>query len=112
MPEWGGAFEVRVVEDGGLESQKLLRCELGARTGGEQFQRTGKSTPRSLKKQFQAARVPAWQRTGPLVYSGRELLYVPGLGIDARALARRGAPMLSLRWLPTGAATGHGSRCP
>ena len=112
VPEWGGAFEVRVVEQGGLESHKLLRCELGVRTGGEQFQRTGKSTPRSLKKQFQAARVPAWQRTGPLVYSGRELLYVPGLGIDARALARRGAPMLSLRWLPKGAATGHGSRCP
>ena len=112
VPEWGGAFEVRAVDHGGLESQRLCRCELSARTGGEQFQRSSESMPRSLKKQFQSARVPAWMRTGPLVYDGRELLYVPGLGIDARALAQRGTPMLSLRWLPVGRAPGRGGRCP
>ena len=112
VPQWGGAFEVCAVDQGGLESQRLRHCELSARTGGEQFQRSTRSMPRSLKKQFQAARVPAWLRTGPLVYAGRELLFVPGLGFDARALAQRGAALLSLRWLPAGAAPSRGDRCP
>ena len=53
---------------------------------------------RSLKKQYQAADVPAWERDGPLVYSGGQLVFVPGLGIDARALALPGQPQLGLRW--------------
>ena len=44
--------------------------------------------------------MPAWQRDGPLLYSGGELLFVPGLGIDARCHAPRGATMVGLRWLP------------
>ena len=36
--------------------------------------------------------MPAWERDGPLVYRGEQLLYVPGLGIDARALAAKGVP--------------------
>ena len=58
--------------------------------------------PRSLKKQFQALGVPAWQRGGPLVFAGAQLLYVPGLGIDARALAAQGTPQWSMEWLPDG----------
>ena len=100
VPSWSGTFEVRAVPSGGLPSQQLCHCELRARSGGEQFQRSSKSVPRSLKKQFQAARVPAWQRSGPLVYGEGQLLFVPGLGIDARVQARPGAPMLHLRWLP------------
>jgi tRNA(Ile)-lysidine synthase len=38
-----------------------------------------------------------------LLYQSGELLYVPGLGIDARCKAADGAAMLSLRWLPDGA---------
>ena len=91
---------VSEVASGGLEPQDLRRCELRARQGGEQFQRSRRSVPRSLKKQFQAARVPSWQRNGPLVYASGQLLYVPGLGIDARVQARDGGPMLALRWLP------------
>ncbi len=100
VPSWGGAFEVCAAASGGLSPQQLRHCELRVRSGGEQFQRSSKSVPRSLKKQFQAARVPAWQRAGPLVYGMGQLLYVPGLGIDARVQVQPGGPMLHLRWLP------------
>jgi tRNA(Ile)-lysidine synthase len=62
--------------------------------------------PRSLKKQYQAAGIAAWQREGPLLYAGELLVFVPGLGLDARACAqpphgRRST--LTLRWRPVGA---------
>ena len=100
MPTWGGAFEVCAVDSGGLAPDRLCRCELLGRRGAEQYQRSLRSVPRSLKKQFQSAGVPAWQRDGPLVYADGQLLFVPGLGIDARAQAEGGKPMLGLRWLP------------
>jgi tRNA(Ile)-lysidine synthase len=100
VPAWRGSFEVMAVPDGGLAPRRLRDCELRGRCGGEQFQRSLRSLPRSLKKQFQAAGLAAWQRGGPLVYGGGELLYVPGLGIDARVQAHGDVPMLGLRWLP------------
>jgi tRNA(Ile)-lysidine synthase len=102
VPGWRGVFEVRCIDRGGLEPERLRQCELRARAGGEQFQRSLRSVPRSLKKQFQAAGVPAWRRDGPLVFDGAELLYVPGLGIDARARADGAKRLLDLRWLADG----------
>ena len=55
-----------------------------ARSGGEQWQAQPRSTPRSLKKQYQAAGIAAWQRDGPLVIADDRLVFVPGLGVDAR----------------------------
>ena len=74
-------------------------ASLRPRSGGEKFQRTPGSVPRTLKKQYQATGLPAWQRGGPLVYAGNDLLFVPGLGIDARRHADAGRPMLGLNWL-------------
>jgi len=54
--------------------------------------------PRSLKKQFQAAARPSWARRGPLVYVGEQLIYVPGLGLDARCVAAIGVTQARLRW--------------
>ncbi len=102
VPAWQGAFEVRIVECEGIAPQRLRDCVLRERLGGERFQCRPASLPRSLKKQYQAAGVPAWARGGPLVFAGDELLYVPALGIDARCHASVGAPMLSLRWVPGG----------
>lgn len=97
VPGWHGAFEVRR-HPGGLWRHDLRQCTLRERSGGERFQRAPNALPRSLKKQFQAARVPAWQREGPLVFSGERLLFVPGLGADARHCAAAGAPALMLHW--------------
>jgi tRNA(Ile)-lysidine synthase len=101
VPQWHGAFEVAAVATGGLHRERLRHGELRARTGGERFQRAPASVPRSLKKQFQAAGVPAWARDGPLLYTLGELSYVPGLGIDARRLGAPGGELLALRWVAT-----------
>ncbi len=97
---WGGSFVVTRSDEFGLEPQHLRECELRARSGGEDFQRSARAVPRSLKKQYQAARVPQWSRCAPLVYSGGQLLFVPGLGIDARQLTAVPGVALQLHWLP------------
>ncbi|MBK7615789.1 MAG: tRNA lysidine(34) synthetase TilS [Vitreoscilla sp.] len=100
LPPWQGRLQVTRVQVGGLPLALLAHASCRARVGGEAFQSHAKGVPRSLKKQYQAAAVPAWQRVGPLVFAGEQLLWVPGLGPDARALAQAGEPQASLSWLP------------
>jgi tRNA(Ile)-lysidine synthase len=98
VEDWGGALVVQRVDAGGVLPQWLHHLQLRPRSGAERFQARAGSPPRSLKKQFQAAGVPAWAREGPLVYAGDRLLYVPGLGTDARCLAPAGAEQWRLEW--------------
>jgi tRNA(Ile)-lysidine synthase len=98
VPTWGGHFVVESVPSGGIESTRLSRSQLRAREGGERFQFGPNAIARSLKKQFQARRIPAWERDGPLLFDGTQLLYVPGLGIDARAIANAGRVQVRVRW--------------
>lgn len=100
LPGWGGRLKVSRVKEGGVPLAWLAQLELRVRKGGERFQAGIGRPPRSLKKQFQSAAVPAWARDGPLVYSGGQLVFVPGLGLDARVLALPGQPQVTLRWLP------------
>jgi tRNA(Ile)-lysidine synthase len=100
VPAWGGAWQVDAVPQGGLPAVLLSQARLCARGGGEQFQAHAKGLPRALKKAYQSAAVPAWQRTGPLLFAGERLLFVPGLGPDARALAAPGEEQRVLRWQP------------
>ena len=100
LPGWSGALHVRNVRDTGVPLAWLAHLELRERSGGERFQSGIGRPPRSLKKQFQAAGVPTWERTGPLVYSGGQLVFVPGLGLDARVIGLPGQPLVSLRWVP------------
>lgn len=100
LPGWGGALEVARVKEGGVPLAWLARLELREREGGERFQAGIGRPPRSLKKQFQSAAVPAWAREGPLVYSGGQLVFVPGLGLDARVLGLPGQPLVTLHWRP------------
>ena len=99
-PSPGGALRSTPVEQGGVAVAVLRDARWSLRQGGERFQHAPGTPPRSLKKQFQAAGVPAWQRDAPLLFSadGR-LLFVPGLGIDARALAAPGEPQFALSWV-------------
>lgn len=101
LPGWGGVLVAERVRAGGVPTALLVALSLQPRRGGEQFQGEAGRPARSLKKQYQAAAVPAWARGGPLLY-GRDgrLLFVPGLGIDARVLAAPGEPQLALRWEP------------
>ena len=96
---WGGRLRVRPVSSGGVTRPDLTTLRLVERRGGEAFQTAPGRPARSLKKCFQALGVPAWQRAGPLVYAGERLIFVPGLGIDARAWAAPGQPQLAFEWL-------------
>lgn len=98
LPGWGGRLHVERVKQGGVPLAWLGHVELKAREGSEQFQAGIGRPPRSLKKQFQSAGVPAWERDGPLLFSGGQLVYVPGLGLDARVIAAPGQAQVSLRW--------------
>jgi tRNA(Ile)-lysidine synthase len=99
MPGWGGRLCVQRVDEGGVPMAMLAGLRLVERRGGEQFQLAPGRPARSLKKQFQSLAVPAWERGGPLIYCGEQLIYVPGLGIDARAAAAPRMRQASLRWL-------------
>jgi tRNA(Ile)-lysidine synthase len=98
LPGWAGELVVRRVEEGGVPLAWLAQLELRERRGAERFQAGPGRPPRSLKKQYQAAGVPAWQRAGPLVYSGGQLVFVPGLGLDARIIGLPGQPQATLHW--------------
>ena len=78
----------------------LAQLELRERSGGEQFQAGLGRPPRSLKKQFQAANLAAWERGGPLVFSGGQLVFVPGLGLDTRVIGLPGQAQVMLSWVP------------
>ena len=94
-----GALRVVAAQTGGVSLDCLRGALWRERSGGERFQRAAGTPPRSLKKQFQAAGVAAWQRAAPLLFStDYRLLFVPGLGIDARALAAPGQPQFTLSW--------------
>ena len=92
-------LQITPVSQGGVAADDLQGAEWRQRMGGERFQRHAGTPARSLKKQFQGADVPAWLRDVPLLYAadGR-LLFVPGLGTDARALAAAGQPQCALTW--------------
>lgn len=98
LPTWGGVLVVRRVVEGGVPIAWLARAELRARSGGERFQAGLGRPARSLKRQYQAAGIPAWQREGPLVYSGGQLVFVPGLGLDARVIGLPGQALVTLTW--------------
>lgn len=100
LPGWGGTLRAQPVREGGIPVAWLAQLDLRARTGGERFQAGLGRPARSLKKQFQDAGVSMWGRSGPLVYSGGQLVFVPGLGLDARVIGLPGQPLVTLHWLP------------
>ena len=111
LPAWGGTLVATRVKQGGVAIARLQGLVLVPRGGGERFQLGPQRPPRALKKQYQALAVPEWQRGGPLLCaSDGALLLVPGLGLDARALAAPGEPQLALAWLPDAADPAPGAQ--
>lgn len=100
LPGWGGSLQVTRVALGGVALTWLAQLDLKPRVGAEQFQSGVDRPPRSLKKQFQSGGVPAWERSGPLLYCGAQLVFVPGLGLDARVIGTPGQALFMLSWKP------------
>ena len=100
LSEWHGHFVVEVTQGPGLDAAALTASVCCARAGGEQFQATTKTVPQRLKNHFQRLGLPAWSRTGPLVFANGKLVFVPGLGMDARAQSTSAQRRVTLTWCP------------
>jgi tRNA(Ile)-lysidine synthase len=71
------------------------------RGGGERLRPDPRRPRRSLKNLFQEAGVPPWRRERlPMLFCGDELVWAPGLGVDAAWQASARAPGIVPQWLP------------
>jgi len=97
IPELGGELRFRRARGKGIDASKPLRVRL--RAGGERLQPDAKRPRRTLKNLFQEAGVPPWERDRlPLIVCGDDLVWVPGLGVDARYRAAKNAPGVLPEW--------------
>lgn len=70
-----------------------------ARAGGERMRLAPDRPARSLKNLLQEAGVPPWRREGmPLIYHGRMLAWVPGVGVALEYRCAAGEPGLVPHW--------------
>jgi len=82
----GGKLLFRRARGEGIDLHKLeqRRVAVRLRAGGERLQPDPRRPRRTLKNLFQEAGVPPWQRDRlPLLFCGDDLVWAPGLGIDA-----------------------------
>ena len=101
LTAWAGHWRVQPSRFGGVPVQVLQHLIARPREGGEQFRLRDRAAARSLKKQYQALAVPPWARTGPLLFTPQgDLVFVPGLGIEAAFQAKHGQPQCRLQWMP------------
>jgi len=74
------------------------------RGGGERFKPHPTRPSKTLKRLFQDANVPEFERARlPLVWRGEDLIFVAGLGADVR-LVEHGRSRVMLSWQPMRAA--------
>jgi len=88
----GGVLAFESTHGSGVSASKVRRASitLRSRTGGERIRLAANRPTHALKKLLQEADMPAWERQRlPLVWSGDELVAVPGIGV---AVAFQAAP--------------------
>jgi tRNA(Ile)-lysidine synthase len=96
IPALGGELRFRRARGRGIDL-KNRSLVVRLRSGGERLQPDAARPRRTLKNLFQESGVPPWERERlPLLYCGDDLVWAPGLGVDARYQAR-GA---TSGWLP------------
>jgi tRNA(Ile)-lysidine synthase len=101
LPQLGGELTFRMTRGTGIDRSRMESSEITVRlrSGGEKLQLDPQRPRRTLKNLFQEAGVPPWERARlPLLFCRTELIWAPGLGVDARYRARRGAPGILPRW--------------
>lgn len=105
-PEWlieplGGVITWTNSMGIGINTKRLMENPVAVRfrKGGERFQPNCKRPRRSLKKIFQEAAIPEWERNNlPLLLSGDRLVWVAGIGIDCEFQALPGESSLMPLW--------------
>ncbi len=102
LPALGG--ELRFARGaGGIDPAKLAGREttIRLRSGGERLKPEAARPRRTLKNLFQESAVPPWERERlPMLYCGADLVWVPGLGVDAGYQAAPGKRGLVPAWKP------------
>jgi tRNA(Ile)-lysidine synthase len=97
IPALGGELHFRRVRGEGFALRDKTPLMVRLRAGGERLQPDPRRPRRTLKNLFQEAGVPPWQRERlPLLFCGEDLIWAPGLGIEARFRAAG----QSAGWLP------------
>jgi tRNA(Ile)-lysidine synthase len=98
IPELGGELRFRRARGKGIASEhKPLSVRL--RSGGERLQPDPRRPRRTLKNLFQEAAVPPWERDRlPLLTSGADVVWVPGLGVDVKYRAAKNASGILPEW--------------
>jgi tRNA(Ile)-lysidine synthase len=102
VPAWGGVLRFVPTLDAGFDPDWLRSRPLAlrGRSGGERFKPHPTRPSRSLKREFQEAGIAEFERAAlPLLWRDDELIFVAGLGADARLIDADG-PRVRLEWLP------------
>ncbi len=84
----------------GISLEKLLgdKVFIRLRRGGERIRPDCRRPRRTLKNLFQEQQVPPWQREAqPLLYSGENLVWAAGFGVDCFYQAQGGEPGLIVK---------------
>jgi tRNA(Ile)-lysidine synthase len=91
LPELGGELRFHRAKGTGIDGRFVTQgLTVKLRSGGERLQPDARRPRRTLKNLFPEAGVPPWQRARlPLIYRGADLVWAPGLGIDARYRSAR-----------------------
>ena len=100
----GGQLHFRKVRGEGIDRSRLKdgSLQVRLRSGGERLQPDARRPRRTLKNLFQEAGVPPWERERlPLLFCGNDLVWAPGLGVDAKYLSAGGAPGIVPSWQPS-----------
>jgi tRNA(Ile)-lysidine synthase len=87
LPALGGELRFKRVRGRGIASERIKgrALQVRLRSGGERLRPDAGRPSRTLKNLFQEAGVPPWERERmPLLYCGEDLVWVPGLGVDAK----------------------------
>ena len=103
LPALEGELRFRRVRGEGIASDlvKGKRLQIRLRSGGERLKPDARRPSRTLKNLFQEAGVPPWERARmPLIFCGNDLVWAPGLGVDAKYLSVGRAPGIVPDWHP------------
>jgi tRNA(Ile)-lysidine synthase len=100
VPAWGGVLRFEPTQEEGFEAE-WLRAEplqLRGRGGGERFKPHALRPSKTLRRLFQDAGIAEFERSAlPLVWRDGRLIFVAGLGADAR-LVEAGGGRIRLAW--------------
>jgi tRNA(Ile)-lysidine synthase len=100
IPALGGELRFRSVRGKGFSRKFSVEgLSIRLRSGGERLQPDPRRPRRTLKNLFQEAGVPSWERDRlPMLVHGDEVVWVAGLGVDARYQAAKNAPGVLPEW--------------